>query len=95
MSDHNPVMVVNVQIAIDIETDEGADTPDAWEPPYDYTIVSEATVTDIQRTAASRRVVNDDALAAAVDAGVEDSDPDGTILRAVNAALVREAEGRR
>lgn len=73
---------VTLKVTVELETDPGLMTPDAYEPPYDYLVVRDVEHTEVE-------LHGDPGAFGHIEAALdEDLDPDDLLLRGVRRALV-------
>lgn len=82
-----PVATVTVTVTVSTGHDPGTDTPDAWEPAYDYIAVRDTAVDDVRILDDSRHV------AEFADTDFDDFDPDNLIEDQVVKALRSALKG--
>lgn len=75
-----PVAVLTVTVTVSTGRDPGTDTPDAWEPAYDYVSVRDTEVTDVRLLDSPQRI-------AGFAGDFDDFDPDDLIADSVKKAL--------
>lgn len=73
---------VTLKVVVEIETDPGINTPDSFEPPYDYLAIRAVEHSEIE-------IHGEPGAALLVDqGGADDLDPDNLLLEGVRAALI-------
>lgn len=84
--DETPVAVLTVTVTVSTGHDSGMNTPDAWEPPYDYVAVRDTDITDVRLLDSPQRI-------AEFAGDFDDFDPDDLIADSVKKALRSAVKG--
>lgn len=76
---------VTLKVTVELETDPGLMTPDAYEPPYDYLAIRVVEYSEIE--------IHGEPVAALLveQGGADDLDPDDLLIEGVRAALISES----
>ena len=76
---------VTLRVVVELESDPGLNTPESYEPPYEYLAVREVGYSAVE--------LKGDSTAAVLleQGGADDLDPDGLLIGAVKSALLSES----